>query len=175
MIQIEFTADQREALHYERFHYPDPRVQRKMEVLWLKSCQLPHAEIAKLAGVEPRTVQRLLNEYVEGGLERLKENRYAGQPSELNAHAASLKEYFEKHPPNTVKEAQHAIEQQTGVRREETQVRQFLLRLGMKCRRMGVVPGKLNEAQQAEQRRFLQEELNPRLDAAEAGTRKIFC
>ena len=175
MIQIDFTVSEREALNYERYHYPDPRVQRKIEVVWLKSCQLSHLEIAKAAGVQPRTVQRILNEYVAGGIECLKENRYTGRSSELNQHTASLTEYFEKHPPSTVKEAQHAIEQQTGIRREETQVREFLLRIGMKCRRMGVVPGKLNEAQQAEQRRFLQEALNPRLDEAESGTRKIFC
>ncbi len=154
-------------------HYPDPRVQRKFEVIWLKSCGLSHREIAAAAGVQPRTVQRILNEYVARGIESLKENRYTGRPSELNQLAASLKAYFEKHPPSTVKEAQHLIEQQTGIRREETQVREFLVRIGMKCRRMGVVPGKLNEEQQAEQRRFLDEELNPRLDAAEKGTRKI--
>ena len=175
MIQIEFTAEELQALNYERFHYPDPRVQRKCEVVWLKSCQLPPQQIAKLAGVVPQTVQRILREYAEGGLERLKQNLYQGQPSELNEHAASLKEFFEKHPPSTVKEAQAAIEQQTGIRREETQVRAFLHRIGMKCRRLGVVPGKLTEPQQVEQRRFVEKELNPRLDAAENGTRKIFC
>jgi transposase len=174
MIQIEFTADQRATLQHERFHYPDPRVQRKMEVVWLKCCDLPHTDIAKIAGVNPRTVQRVLNEFKAGGMERLKENHYAGQTSELNEHAGSLKEYFEKHPPNTVKEAQHVIEQQTGVRREETQVRAFLHRIGMKCRRMGVVPGKLTETQQEEQRRFLEKELNPRLNEAENGTRIVF-
>ena len=75
MIRIEFTESEREALKYERFHYPDPRVQRKIEVIWLKSCRLSHLEIAQAAGVQPRTVQRILNEYVAGGIERLKENR----------------------------------------------------------------------------------------------------
>lgn len=174
MIRIGFSAGEREALQYERFHYPDPRIQVKMEVLWLKSHDLGHAQIAELAGVSTRTVQRYLNEYQQGGLERLKEDRYVGPTGELEEHAVSLREYFEKHPPASVKEAQHVIEQQTGIRREETQVRAFLHRLGMRCRRVGTVPGKLSDEQQAEQRRFLEEELNPRLDQAERGQRKIF-
>ena len=174
MIRINFTAEEQQALHYERFHYPDPRIQVKMEVLWLKSRGLAHAQIAVLARVSTRTVQRYLNEYQEGGLERLKQDRYVGPTSALEPHVGSLREYFEKHPPASVKEAQHVIEQQTGVRREESQVRAFLHRLGMRCRRVGTVPGKLTEEQQAEQRRFLEEELTPRLDEAESGRRKIF-
>jgi transposase len=112
--------------------------------------------------------------YQQGGLERLKQDRYVGPTSELEQHAVSLREYFEKHPPASVKEAQHVIEQQTGVRREESQVRAFLHRLGMRCRQVGTVPGRLTEEQQAEQRRFLEEELSPKLDEAEAGKRKKF-
>jgi transposase len=174
MIRISFTAEEQRALHYERFHYPDPRIQVKMEVLWLKSHGVDHTQIAVLAGVSTRTVQRYLNEYQEGGLERLKQDRYVGPTSALEPYVDSLREYFEKHPPASVKEAQHVIEQQTGVRREESQVRAFLHRLGMRCRRVGTVPGKLTEEQQAEQRRFLEEELTPRLDEAESGRRKIF-
>jgi transposase len=86
-----------------------------MEVLWLKSRGLDHAQIADLAGGSTRTVQRHWNEYQQGGLERLKQNRYLGPTSALEQHAVSLREYFEKHPPASVKEAQHGIEQQTGI------------------------------------------------------------
>lgn len=174
MIRINFTVEEQQALQYERFHYPDPRIQVKMEVLWLKSKGFSHTRIAQLTGVTTRTVQRYLNEYQQGGIERLKEDRYVGPTSALEPHVVSLREYFEKHPPASVKEAQHVIEQQTGVRREESQVRAFLHRLGMRCRRVGTVPGKLTEEQQAEQRRFLEEELNPKLNEAETGRRKIF-
>ena len=68
MIRIGFTAEDREALRYERFHYPDPRIQVKMEVLWLKSHDFGRAQIAELAGVSTRTVQRYPNEYRQGGL-----------------------------------------------------------------------------------------------------------
>ncbi len=47
---LEFTPEIGEALNYERFHHPVPLVQRRNEVLWLKSNNLRHALIAKLAG-----------------------------------------------------------------------------------------------------------------------------
>src|SRR5919107_546293 len=75
MRPITFTADDRQALAYDRYHHPDPRVQRKMEVLWLKSHGLGHDQIAAYADVSRRTVQRYLNEYHEGGLPRLQQAR----------------------------------------------------------------------------------------------------
>ncbi len=172
MLFVEFTADEIQDLVYWRYHHPEPRVQRKYEMLWLKSHSLPHGEIARLAGVNPRTVQRVLNEFLEGGLERVEENRYQGAPSELNAHAESLKASFEKQPPTTVAEARHRIEELTGIVRSETQVRAFLKRIGMRRLKLGGVPGKVDEAKQQEQREFWEHRLEPALDEAERGERK---
>jgi len=33
MMQLSFSAEGIEQLHYERFHHPHPRVQQKMEAL----------------------------------------------------------------------------------------------------------------------------------------------
>ena len=43
-----------------------------MEVLWLKSKGRTHAEIAELADVSPRSVQRYLDEFEQGGLQRVR-------------------------------------------------------------------------------------------------------
>ena len=53
MIDLKFTEEDREILNYERFHHPHPRVQLKMEVLWLKSQNLPLNLICRLAKVSP--------------------------------------------------------------------------------------------------------------------------
>ena len=58
MRSIHFTAEDRRSLAHDRYHHPDPRVQRKIEVLWLKSHGLGHDDIATLADVSRRTVQR---------------------------------------------------------------------------------------------------------------------
>lgn len=121
-----FSQDVREAVRHERYHHPHPRVQRKMEVLWLKSQGLTHQEIARLADVSPRSVQRYLDEFAQGGLERIRRLGWQGTRSELDDHQPSLEDYFLEHPPRSVREAQHAIERLTGIRRGLSQVRAFL-------------------------------------------------
>ena len=115
-----------DAIRHDRFHHPHPRVQLKMEVLWLKSRRLPHVEIATLAGTSVRSVQRFLGEYRDGGLDRVRTLGWRGKPNELTRHRESLEAHFLEHPPHSVLEAQAAIERIAGVERGLTQVRAFL-------------------------------------------------
>jgi transposase len=177
MRPICFTAEDREALAYDRYHYPDPRVQRKIEVLWLKSHGLGHDEIATYADVSRRTVQRYLDEYREGGLARLRQGRWHQPQSVLTEHQGSLEDSFLKHPPRSVKQAQAVIEQQTGIRRGLSQVRHFLKdRLGLRWRQTGAIPvppKKTIEEHAREQAVFLEEKLGPRLEQARLGLRQV--
>jgi transposase len=125
-IQLEFTPEIQETLNYERYHHPLPLVQRRMEVLWLKSHHLPPARIAQLAHVSENTMREYFQRYAEGGVEKLKEVHCYRPHSELQAHLPSLEAYFRAPPPATVKEAQSEIEALTGIKRSETQVREFL-------------------------------------------------
>jgi transposase len=85
-----------------------------------------------------------------------------------------LEAYFKEHPPRTVAEAQQAIQEQTGLQRSPTQIQAFLKRLGMKCRKVGYVPGRAaNPDKQAEQESFKTQELEPRLAEAQAGKRRV--
>jgi hypothetical protein len=97
-----------------------------MEVLWLKSQGLTHADIARLAGVAPRSVQRYLDDFEHGGLDRVRRLNWPGKACALDAHRPSLEAYFLEHPPRSAREAQAAIEELTGVRRGLSQVRAFL-------------------------------------------------
>lgn len=126
-----FTAEDLDSIRSERYHHPHPRVQQKMEVLWLKSQGFTHTDIARLAGVSRRSVQRYLDEFVDGGLERIRRMPWKGKANELATHQASLEDYFQLHPPRSTREAQAAIEQQTGVRRGLTQTRVFLKKLSV--------------------------------------------
>src|SRR3954467_826257 len=124
-----FPPEVRDALRHERYHHPHPRVQQRMEVLWLKSQGLTHEDIARLADVSRRSVQRYLDDFAQGGLECLRRLAWPGKPNALPAHRDSLEDYFLEHPPRSAREAQAAIEEQTGVRRGLTQVRAFLKKL----------------------------------------------
>ena len=178
MWTISFTADDRRALAHDRYHQPDPRVQRKMEVLWLKSHGLGHDEIATYADVSRRTVQRYLGQYLEGGLPRLRRCPSRQPRTALAEHRGSLEEYFREHPPRSANQAQAIIEQQTGVRRGLTQVRRFLKdRLGLRWRKTGAipVPPKKTVAEHArEQAAFLEQKLEPRLGQARRGRRPVY-
>ena len=124
--QLEFTSEIQETLNHERYHNPVPLVQRRMEVLWLKSHGLPHALIAQLGGVSENTMRDYFQLYQAGGVEKLKEVNFYRPGSELDGHTTTLEAYFAANPPATIKEAQSEIETLTGIKRSETQVRKFL-------------------------------------------------
>jgi transposase len=121
-----FSPEVLAEIRHDRYHHPHPRVQRKMEVLWLKSQGLTHAAIADLADVSPRSVQRYLDEFAQGGLVRVRRLGWKGARSELDDQQQSLEDYFLEHPPRSTREAQEAIERLTGLRRGLSQVRAFL-------------------------------------------------
>lgn len=171
MIEIRFTEKQIESLRYERYNHPHPRVQRKMEAVLLKSHDLPHKEICRIAGISGNTLRRHLKDYMEGGIEKLKEVSFYKPQSEMMRYRGSIEAYFKEHPSASVKEAMAKIEEMTGIRRSENRVREFLKAIGMKRRKIGTIPAKADiEAQE----NFLKNELRPRLDEAEQGKRAIF-
>ena len=147
--EITFNESEKEALHYERFHHPHPRVQKKMEVLWLKSQGLAQMEIARLVKTDRRTVGLYVKAYAEGGIERLKQINFRRAESKLMAHRATLEAHFRAHPPATVNQAVADIELLTGIKRSPTQVRIFLKACGMKRLKTGVLPAKADVEKQA--------------------------
>src|ERR671911_682992 len=90
-----------EQIARERYQHPDPRVQERMEILWLKSKKRTHGDIAELAHVSRSTVQRTLRIYVAQGLDGIRSFAWKGQPSALTPHTATIEEEFRQHPPHT--------------------------------------------------------------------------
>jgi transposase len=177
MRNIIFTAADRRALAHYRYHHPEPHVQRKVEVIWLKSHGLAHDRIATSANVSRRTVQRDLDEDLEGGLQRLCRGRSSQPRTALLEHEVSLEEHFEAHPVRSIKPARAVIEQKTGIRRGLTQVRHSLKdRLGFRWRRTGAipVPPKKTIAEHArDQSAFVEDKLEPRREQARQGPRQV--
>jgi transposase len=171
MLTIDFTPLDIDALHFERFHHPHPRVQLKMEAVYLKSQGLPHQDICRLARISENTLRSYLRQYQEGGVERLKRTDWDGPTGELSDHRQRIEEHFRKNPPRSTAQAAADIERLTGVRRGLTQVRKFLKGMGLKFRKLGMIPAK---ADAAEQRKFLDERLLPRLKQARR-LRRVVC
>lgn len=170
MIRISFTKEEVEQLRTERFEYPHPRVQRKMDVLLLKSQGLAHQKITAITGICENTLRDYLREYQAGGIEGLKELHFVGPQSELQKHRGTLEAHFLEHPPATVKEAAAEIERLTGIRRSLTQVRQFLKSLGLRHVKVGSLPAKADPQRQEE----FKKKLEPRLNEAHEGRRALY-
>ena len=130
-----------EAIARDRYRHPDPRVQERMEILWLKSRGEPHARIAELANVSRSTVQRTLRIFAADGLDGIRSFGWKGQPSALTPHRATIEEEFRTHPPHTAHDAARRIEALTGVRRKPSRVRQLLKEeLGMRWLKVAPIP-----------------------------------
>lgn len=171
-IQLKITPELVKELNYQRYHHLSPLVQRRMDAVRLKAHGLLHKDIAEVIGISDNTLRDYLELYEQGGLEKLKEIHYYQPESELTQHIVSLETYFQEHPPATIKQAQRDVEVITGVHRSETQVREFLKKkLNLRCRKVGSLPAKADPEQQ---QKFLEQELQPRLDEAEAGKRVVF-
>ena len=142
MITINFSAADIEALRYWRFQHPDPRVQVRMEALYLRSQRMANEDIVRLCGISKASFHRYLKAYVTGGIEQLKQIDHYRPQSQLASYRSTLEAYFREHPPATVVEAGAKITELTGIARQPTQVRQFLNALGMKPRTVGRLPAK---------------------------------
>ena len=141
MRHFQFSPNVLNEIERDRFEHVDPLVQRRMEMLWLKAHGQEHALIAELAGVSRATVQRTLSLYEDGGLPAVRTFHWKPHPSALAEHRPLLEAEFAADPPHTVGEACRRIEHLTGVRRGETQVRQFLRQtMGLSWRKVAAVP-----------------------------------
>ncbi len=174
MIQINFSSEEIEQLNYERYNYPHPLVQKKIEALYLKSQKISHQKICQICRITRATLIKYLKQYQNQGIEGLKKLGYRGQRSELNQHRLTIEQDFRQSPPRTIAEAVQRIEQITGIKRSPTQVRQFIKKIGMKTRKIGYVPGKANEEKIKEQEQFRKEQLEPLLEEAKQGKKAVY-
>lgn len=170
MLRLEFSQAEQEALAEGRFYHPHPHVQRKMEALWLKSLDVPHGLIGRICQVSPNTLRSYFREYQQGGMERLQELRFHHPSSALAAHQSSVEAALTAQPPRSIKEAAARLAALTGIRRGLSQVRRFVRHLGLRCRKVGMIPAKADPDKQAQ---FLEQKLQPRLREAQAGRRRV--
>lgn len=170
MSDLKFTEEDRKLLNHERFHHPHPRVQLKMEVLWLKSQNLPVKLICKLADISPNTLRTYCEQYQSGGVERLKKINFNQPKSELESHQTTIHQYLELNPPANINQAAQQIEKLTGIKRSPSQIRKFLKSIGMRCLKVGAIPAK---ADPDEQKEYKRDKLEPRLEEAKRGERAV--
>ena len=124
-------------------------MQRKCEAVFLKAHGLSVRQICQLVGISPNTLRNYLREFAEGGLERLKQFESGGSTCVLDQHTDTICDYLVEHPPHTIAEAAEKIFQLTGVRRSQTQIREYLKRIGFRRLKVGSLPAQADPAEQA--------------------------
>ena len=141
MRRFTFTIEDQQTFAKDRYQHPDPQVQQRMEIMWLKSKGETHVRIAELANTSRRTVQRVLDNYEHNGIDGLRTFHWYSPPSALTPHVQSLEAEFRERPPHTTNEACQRIEELTGVCRKPTLVRKFLREtLKLSWRKVAAVP-----------------------------------
>jgi transposase len=142
MIQLEIKEEDRVALQQGRYSQLHPRVMQKYNALWLKHKGFSNSQICEVEGICNNTLLSFFKQYIEGGLERLQEIKFFRPQSEMESYSGKIEQYFEENPPASIGEAVAKIEELTGIKRSETQVRKFLKDRKFRFLRVGTVPAK---------------------------------
>jgi transposase len=172
MLKIDFSENAIDEIYQQFMDHPSGAAKKKLHVVYLKALGLPHHEIERIARTSADSVTRYLKEYDKGGLAALSASHTYRPVSSLQPYHDQIKAHFLKQHPHTVAEAAHEIEALTGIKLGPSACRDFMRkRLGMKFRKMGVIPAKADPKKQAE---FLNDELEPLLEKEKQGQRKVF-
>lgn len=172
MLKIDFTEKAIDDVYQQFMEHPSGLTKKKLHVVYLKALGLAHNEIERIARTSADSVTRYLKDYDKEGLAALGVSRTYRPVSSLQSFHDQIKAHFLKQPPHTVSEASYEIETLTGIKLGPSACRDFMRkRLGMKFRKMGVIPAKADPKKQAE---FLSDELEPLLEEEKQGKRKVF-
>ena len=175
MITLNLSEKQLDALYEEMLSNDNLRARKKCLIVYLRAMGYPRHEIADIARVDEDTVTNAVKKYIQGDLARLLKEDYRIPKSQLEPYSERLKELFEKQPPHTVNQAIEMIAEETGIHLKHSACESFLKKMGMKCRRCGLVPGKaMDDEKQCEaQQVFHDQKLQPLLDEAKQGKRTV--
>jgi transposase len=130
-----------------------------------------HQEIARILRIDPDTVTNYVKAYAQGGLAAFHENHYRQPQSCLAPYQEPITKLLQENPPHSISKACQMIEECTGIRLKNSACREFLKKLGLKFRRVGMIP---SGACPATQRDFHENELQPRLEQAKRFERVVY-
>jgi transposase len=111
-----------------------------MNVVWMLHNGTTRDKAAKLANISLRTVQRIVDAFIEARLDGVRKWDVQGPVSDMAPFRDLIRKSLEDRPPRTVAEAGDRIFELTGLRRGPTQIRKFLKDLGFSWKRTRAVP-----------------------------------
>jgi transposase len=171
MIKINLSSDIQTELmdiHQNHVHHI---IRQRAHVLLLRSENILNVQISNITGLSEPTIIDYVHQYLEKGMSWVTTLNFRKPVSQLQSFDAVILAYFEKNPVSTITQACQEVSELTGVTVKNTQMRAYLKKLGIKWRKVGGIPAKVDiEAQQ----KFHDEKRQPRLEEAKAGTRSVY-
>ena len=146
------------------------RAKKKLLVIRMHVQGARHGFIENCLGISSPTLASYLKEYQEGRLPMVLENRYYKPSSSLDPYWQCLICSFTVAPVADAKSAMARIETMTGIKLSESQCRRVMKKMGMTLKKTAPIPGKLDSQLQFD---FYRSELQPRLQEASEGKRKV--
>jgi transposase len=150
MLRANYTNEERATFQQLRYSYPDERIMRRFEILWLHSCGKFAPEIATIVQQNAYTVRNVIKDFQKGGIPLVTTINSNHPTSDLEQHRVSLVEEFTLRPPASSKEAAARIKKLTGIKRSEQRVHVFMKNIGMKFRKTAAIPAKADLEKQDE-------------------------
>ncbi len=96
MLQIKISDAEIQRLNYERYYYPCPHVQKRIQAVYFKTICM-NKMIGTLTGIHREIVGDWIRAYLKGGFEALCQNNYGTNKSELEKHSEGV---FYNHSSN---------------------------------------------------------------------------
>ena len=167
MLPLNLDEAEIQRLNYERYHYPDAMVQKRIQAVYLKIITgLSNELIGVLADLNRDSVGYWINRYGQGGFESLCHVGYGTNKSKLETYADTILDSFSEQPPMNINEAKWRIETITGISRSPSQVRAFMKRHDLRYIKMGHIPAK---ADAQKQQLWMKSTLEPAIEEAQNG------
>ena len=165
MLQVNLSRTEIQKLNYERFHYPCPLVQKRINAVYFKGILgQSNSFIGELVDLDRNAVSRCIHAYNNNGFDALCQYNYGTNQSELEQFSSTILDSFLTKPPMSSGEAAVRIEEMTGIKRSPAQVRCFMKRNGLRYRKTGHIPAK---ADSEKQREWVETKLTPVIEEAQ--------
>ena len=171
MIEINLSVNESALLRDLHQNHIHPVIRQRAHVILLRSRKIPNDQVSIISGLGETTIINYVHQYIEKGISWVTTLNFRKPVSQLQSFDAEILAYFEKNPVSTISQACKEVAKLTGVTVKNTQMRAYLKKLGIKWRKVGGIPANVDlEAQ----KKFHDEQLQPRLEEAKAGKRAVY-
>lgn len=171
MLRIEFKQEDIEKIRDLNKNHPHPFIRQKANVLLLKANNIPHNLIAKITNLCENTIRNYLSYYQEIGINSITEIPFYKPKSKIVQFEAVVRKYFDETPPSTILQACSELAPLIGFKIGKTQLRKYIKSIGIRYRKVGSVPAKVNNEKQ---KKFHDNLLQPKLEEAKQGKREVY-